>query len=441
VRPASIPAGTPWGFHIFTLPQIAAMFAGSTGNLTTVPSRVKTQGSLILSTAGVASLGPFVGAVVVVVTFKMSDLPLTMSTMSTLPADRFTSVSDPDLYDISTPVALTALSYKVVNESPATELTGNVVDYLQDAIPSVIGLASPITDVANTQFYGVSIQQTMVLPAPPASVTECAPLRSVTRRAAEGSLVVQRFDFENLALTTPSETAWGFNSKAFDSTLGPAQHEYFGTGKLSYPTSAALKDVDLQVVSSKANSRHGSFYTGLNDDSNFTITIHMVVEKAPEVGSQYLQYASVPPPREDVTLRAASIASKLMPVGAPASHNSFGSFLSGVMKGVSKVFTPVREVAHLARALPGPLGRAAGMVEDAGAMLDPIVSSSGSPRMTSQHRDHRSAAPSQVRVSTPATARRRRGRKTGQKVSVTDDGRDEIIRVPHSRLREAMSRQ
>lgn len=446
-RPASITAGTPWGFHVFTMPTVAATLRGqddTIGNPPAMPFRLDTQGALITLQADAQSLRQFMGSSVVLVCFQMSELPLTMTQMATFPDDRFTGFREPDLYSSTVPASLTALSYKVVNESPATELQGNCLDYLQDGVPATYALLSPITNMAITEWYGVSAQQTLVMPAPPASPDEAVILRSVTRKASEGALVVQRFDYEEKHLETPEESAFGWNSASYDSTMpgtggvaGAGAHRYFGSEKVSSPNPTKYIFLDTNICRQEANTRHGSFFTGLGDDSVFTLSIHMVIEKAPEIGSEFAQYASVPPPRDPQALLAASIASKLMPVGAPASHNSFGSFLNGVMKGVNQVFQPVKAIAGVARHLPGPLGKAAGMVHQLGGILEPGESS---PRhMSSQHHDTRSAAERVVRAEEKAleAPRRRRGGRRGaeERVKVRHAGNKEIVEIPDSRRR------
>jgi len=379
-RPETIDEETPWGFHIFTNPQITADLNGyeNASGISSQLRTFKTQGALILdggfSMSGFSKMN---GAVVMIITFKESELPLTIETMVTLPADRFTPVTDPDLYDRLVPSALTALSYKVVNESPALAKQGNVIDYLQDAQPAVSQLISKFEFTGGSgttiDLYGVPCQ-TLVCPAPPSSQQEIAPLRSVTRNASEGSLVVQRFMYSLKTLVTPDESGWAYGSRSQDTQNMPHNgHQYIGgRGNISVRTPSQpipSNPMNEMVVVKQAETRHGSFYTGQAADSTFTVTIHMVIERAPEAGSQIMQYASVPPARSELALRAASVASKLLPVGAPASHNSLGSLLSTVMRGVSKVFSPAMRVAHYARNIPGPLGAAAGVVEDVGEFL------------------------------------------------------------------------
>jgi len=438
---------TTFSVHIFTMPQMVGSStpAESSVNWSGIGAQYETVGALVRKvgplnlTAG-EGINALYGAILVAVCLG-PDEDLTFDLITTMNRDRIHVFTIPESVNPRSANMLTSFAYKVENTTPELYQGGAVMDYRQEAIPRVAGISSAILGPVGTggfpSYQGSNTRQTYVIGPPPQNTEQAAPLSSVFRKATLGSLVTMAIDYESLQPRRCPESAFAFNSPmedaVFQAKVAAASNRYchlyygippHGTGHGGSFTLGVLPenwdytnlppqqilDTTLPLMRTYSTQRQGSIYTGLPAQTTLVITSWATLEVAVATDDPFLSVASTSPLRDEHSLNLAQTALNMLPAGQPASHNSLGTFLRGVVGIASKVARPLASVLSHA---PGRVGMVA---RGASAIMGP-----------EQPRSERRAKASGSEVR----RERIRANPAAPRVSVTERGSEEVIRIHH----------
>jgi hypothetical protein len=203
-----------------------------------------------------------------------------------------------------------------------------------------------------------------MLGLPPIDIGQAKQIDGVTRKAAEGSYVPFRLNQQSNppCLPAPQQLIWvGEKSDAGYSVA------YTTPGFATKQNAAGFVApiTGGNVVRHQPFMQCGSYFTGLHEESALEIVLHMVLEKFPLPGDNDMRSATPTAMFDPMALAMLSkVQSQLLP-GSPVGDNGSGDFFRralGVVKSISRV---VRDVSAPLSLMPGTIGAASGIVNQA----------------------------------------------------------------------------
>lgn len=346
-------SGIPFDVHIFTLPVSYGFGQGGDRDYTTVKTSFTPDFVCSLSDSGDITIPP-VGASPTTIVYPIAPIVIAQCPVGgeTFPSSAafnatnlvvetldFNEFLDGNTREISS-------AFEVHNVTNKLSVSGTVTVYrsphsFQDCLPQVLN-GTP----RRAPYY--------VCPAPPGRYTEALLLAGSKQWEAEwGCYIVETFDHdENRPQVMDSDSIFFSNSPSYGAQMfGVGRHpRLVGSNQVFSRNKLCPRDIS------------GAYFTGLDKDSQLTITVTKVFETFPSVRDPLVTLArpsaSYSP---DFFALYKEIAAKLPP-GVMVGENASGEWWQ-------KLLGVVKDVAPAVGAAFGPLGGMIGNAVSGGARL------------------------------------------------------------------------
>jgi len=167
--------------------------------------------------------------------------------------------------------------------------------------------------------------------SPPADLSSALLLQGSRQwEASHGCYCVATFDDRRMDLTGSH-----YGTRVF--TTGDLSTEATNYGFGQQPLADGTNQWACQLRSWKPIPFHtsGAYFTGLNANSTFTVTVKLILEVAPTPENQQLVVLAKPSPDYDpLAIEIYKHASQLLPPGVPVGENASGDFWDKVLMAI-----------------------------------------------------------------------------------------------------------
>lgn len=324
----SAPGTTGYDMHIFTLPELHTLPIGSNLNQALTIDQYGT-----VTTANTSfNLLP------------NSNFPIAPITIVTGPVGSYTTwdgtnnsagVCTVQNFDFSPWLdgqkRVIGMAFEVHDTTAELYKQGTVTVY---RLPQVINVQQ-LNFISGTN-TGKTPSVTYVSRSPPSNLASTLLLPGTRQwEAKDGCYCVATFDDRKMELQGNEYGSRVFTSGDFASS--GASTAGFGSIPLATADPSAWS---CQLRSFKPIPFHtsGAYFTGLNANSTFTVTVKLLLEVAPTPDNQQLVVLSQPSPDFDpVAIELYKHASQMLAPGVPVGENASGDFWDGVLGVIEKV--------------------------------------------------------------------------------------------------------